>query len=836
MNTIGEAGDHSCRHPLPGGRTGRQGGGAPRKGRNGNLWRKFKERFFAPSPPLRIYLDDDEAKRERAGKIYRHHVVLIPSLRAFGLVLIALFVLLHNLYLLPTPAPWSDFWNLLAIYALYTAVSWLILWLGYNRSKTTNLGLFFLLFDIVLFLTAVYYSGGEKSWLFFLLMVRTADQARSTWRHTLLFANASALGYVLLLLYLGYVEQRALSFPAEMTKISFIYASNIYLSFVSRAADRLRNRMNAAVRLSRDLIRQLEAQSNTLKASEKDYRALVEGSIQGVYIHENRIIQLANPALARIFGYESPDLLVGIDYATLVAPHEYERLEGCRTALLQGWPTPERYEYQGLRRDGTLVWIECQVSHITWRDAPAFLATLQDITSRRQAEETLQNLNARLESRVQQRTAELLRANESLRTEIIERQRAEEERHALVTQLQQAQKSEAIGTLAGGIAHDFNNILGAIMGYSELAQRVAPPNCNSNLYLNEVLKASIRAKDLVAQILTFSRRGQAIEKRPFDIRPIIKEALKLLRATLPTTIELRQQFVGEPCFVLADPTQIHQIMVNLCTNAAHAMREGGGVLEVTQADVELDAEAVTQYRNLGPGSFVELTIKDTGHGMDAATLERIFDPYFTTKKVGEGSGLGLAVVHGIVQTHQGSITVTSAPNEGTTFRILFPRIKAIEEETQRGLVPVQQGSERILFVDDESTLVALAKEMLGSLGYDVTVKVGSNEALGLFRECPDAFDLIITDYTMPQLTGTDLAREMLRIRPGIPIILCTGFSREINEQMAREAGIAEFAIKPLSMSNLSEAIRKALKNGGNHRPAAQNTGQPSISVPVLHDP
>ena len=333
--------------------------------------------------------------------------------------MIALFVLMHNLYLIPTSSAWPIFWRLLAIYAIYIALSWIVLLVFFRKVHKTRLGLFFLLFDIILFLTAIYYSGGEKSWLFFLLMVRTADQTRTTWRNTLLFANVSTLGYVLLLVYLWYFEHRKLSLPAELTIVGFIYASNIYLSFVGKASGYLRNRLNAAIRMARDLIPKLEAQSKALEASERDYRALVTGSIQGVFIEQQGIIQMANLACARIFGYEAPDALIGLDSFTLVAGQQDRN-------RLVGLPAARSYEYMGSRRDGTFVWVECLVSHITWRGEPAILATLQDITVRKEAEEVLRRAHSELEARVWERTLALQEANDALRIEIDERKRTGE--------------------------------------------------------------------------------------------------------------------------------------------------------------------------------------------------------------------------------------------------------------------------------------------------------------------------------------------------------------------------------------------------------------------------
>jgi PAS domain S-box-containing protein len=394
-------------------------------------------------------------------------------------------------------------------------------------------------------------------------------------------------------------------------------------------------------------------------------------------------------------------------------------------------------------------------------------------------------------------------------TDITERKRIEEEKEKLQSRLAQAQKLEAIGTLAGGIAHDFNNILGAILGFTEIALDDIPEGTSTRQDLAQVLKAAYRAKELVGQILSFSRQGEAQERRPIKVGLVVIEALRLIRATIPTTIELRQQITVDAGPVLADPTQIHQVVMNLCTNASHAMREKGGVLEVGLAEVEMDDAEAVNAPALLPGSYLRLSVRDTGHGMDHATIERIFDPYFTTKGVGDGTGLGLAVVHGIVVRHEGGITVSSEPGKGTTFQVRLPKLETARE-TESEVLPIRGGSERILFVDDEEPLASLVEKMLGQLGYRVTVQMDSMEAVDLFRAQPDAFDLIVTDYTMPHMTGIDLAAEILRIRPDIPIVLCTGFSENITAKKAQELGIKEFIMKPLTKRTLAAVIRKAL--------------------------
>ena len=378
----------------------------------------------------------------------------------------------------------------------------------------------------------------------------------------------------------------------------------------------------------------------------------------------------------------------------------------------------------------------------------------------------------------------------------------------LEDKLRQAQKMEAIGTLAGGIAHDFNNILSAIMGYTELAEYETPEGSNTREKLEEVLKAGHRAKDLVKQILAFSRQGDQ-ERKPLQINHIVKEALKLLRASLPTTIEIQQNIETDTGIIEADPTQIHQVLMNLCTNAAHAMNNKGGVLVVGVRNVKIENEEMgLETPNVPPGQYVRLTIRDTGHGMSAEIVDRIFDPYFTTKQKGEGTGLGLAVVHGIVKSYGGVITVDSQIGKGSTFNIYLPAIeRKIEEETgTREAIP--KGHQRILFVDDEPSLVDIGRKMLRHLGHEVIVRTSSLEALEAFRNNPDRFDLVITDKTMPQMTGFDLARKLKQIRPDIPIILCTGFSDTTDSDEAKAMGISGLVMKPIVMREMAKMIKR----------------------------
>ena len=375
-------------------------------------------------------------------------------------------------------------------------------------------------------------------------------------------------------------------------------------------------------------------------------------------------------------------------------------------------------------------------------------------------------------------------------------------------QLRRAQKMESIGTLAGGIAHDFNNILGGITGYVELMLEDAEEGSYLQEDLHEMLKACNRGKDLILQILTFSRQDKS-ERKPLYLHTIIKESLKLLRATIPTTIEICQQIDGNCPPILADPTQIHQVMMNLGTNAMHAMRQNGGTMTVRMERAQLDDE-FHKTVNLPYGTYVHLSIIDTGIGMDAETKGRVFDPFFTTKAVGEGTGMGLSVVHGIVNSHGGGIYLETVKGVGTEFHLFFPTCREeIEEDVVSGR-DISRGRGRILLVDDDALLLKVQGRILERMGYQVTSRSESSEALEAFVSDPHAFDLLITDQTMPRLTGTELATRVLQLRPELPIVLTTGYSEQITPERARELGVREFLLKPVSKAELGEALERIL--------------------------
>ena len=383
------------------------------------------------------------------------------------------------------------------------------------------------------------------------------------------------------------------------------------------------------------------------------------------------------------------------------------------------------------------------------------------------------------------------------------------EKKKLEDQLRQAYKMEAIGTLSGGIAHDFNNILSIILGNAELAIDDIPEWSPVRFNLKEIRSASMRAKDVVRQLLNFSRKANQ-ELKPTKIIPVVKDALRFLRATIPTSIEIRQNIQDASDTVLADSTQIHQVILNLGTNAFHAMEETGGVLKIEIKNVVFDQVAATFYSDLIPGKYVQVTVSDTGQGIAPEIRERIFDPYFTTKEIDKGTGMGLSVVLGIVKGHGGAISVDSEPGKETRIRIFLPMV---EREAETEFVAEEKlctGNENILFVDDEESLADLGRLRLEKMGYRVTATNRSAEALELFYANPDQFDLVITDMTMPRMTGDRLAKEILKIRPDMPIIICTGYHEKIKQKKSLEMGIKTFLLKPVSINNLAKSVRKVL--------------------------
>jgi PAS domain S-box-containing protein len=508
-----------------------------------------------------------------------------------------------------------------------------------------------------------------------------------------------------------------------------------------------------------------------LKQSEERFRMVVESSPDAIFVRSGSgLFVYLNHAAASLFGSASTDQLIGKRLMEHIPPDEHAKFAERIKLVNEGHAVPT-VERTYLRLDGSAVNVEVSAVPFQYEGTNGALVFARDITVRKRAEEALR----------------------------------ESERS-----LRQLQRMEAMGTLAGGIAHDFNNILAVMIGFTEMAMLETEelPDVQSNL--EQVHKAGLRAQDLVRQILTFSRHKDQ-ELKPVVVSHLIKEAIKMLRATIPSSIQIRHDIRPRTSAVLADPTQIHQVLMNLVTNASHAVQQiSAGSIEITLNDETLDQQSASIHPDLKPGHYVVLKVKDNGAGIPPGIIERIFDPFFTTKETGKGTGMGLAVVHGIVKSHGGAITVESEVGAGTTFTIYFPALEKAAVRSVDKTGSIARGTGRILFVDDEEALARMGQIMLKRLGYEVEVRTSSLDALDAFRANPEKYDLVITDYTMPGMTGMDLSEELLKIRPDIPIILCTGYRDVTTPEMVKAAGVRELLIKPVVRAQLAQAVNEAL--------------------------
>jgi PAS domain S-box-containing protein len=513
----------------------------------------------------------------------------------------------------------------------------------------------------------------------------------------------------------------------------------------------------------RDITERKKAEEE-VRESEERFRALHNASFGGIAIHDQGVIIDCNQGLSEISGYARDDL-IGMDGLQLIAPDWRSMvIEKIRSGY------GASYDVVGLRKDGTTYPLSIRGSNIPYKGHEVRVTEFRDIGERKQAEE---------------------------------------ERKQLENQLIQAQKMEAIGTLAGGIAHDFNNILSAILGNVDLARNLTPATAPAANLLNKAIEAIQRATSLVSQILAFSRQKEARQEL-LQISPVINEAIKLLRPLLPSTIKIEQQIQEGSRPILADPTQVHQILMNLCTNAFHAMEQTGGTLTITLKNADFSSIDLQQQPNINPGHFVILTVGDTGSGIPLEVRDKIFDPYFTTKGVGKGTGMGLAIVHGIIKKYGGFIIVDSEQGQGTWFHIHLPAVDQADPLEDGEDQLIARGNDRILLVDDEEIVADMGRSILEHLGYKVTVFTNSVEAFSVFQQSPSMFDVVITDQTMPAMTGFDLSQRMLAIRPDIPIIICTGYSSTVSEEKAKAMGVRGFAMKPLAIKEISTLIRKVI--------------------------
>jgi two-component system cell cycle sensor histidine kinase/response regulator CckA len=524
-----------------------------------------------------------------------------------------------------------------------------------------------------------------------------------------------------------------------------------------------------------EMLAQIQQGAEVLRKSEERFRAVIEKAPLAIGIARNLQVIYTNPKFADLFGFDDPAEINGQSIFDRVAPHEVEKFRERIQRRELGLPMENTFESSGLRKDGSTFDVLASTTSVELADGPAIIGFFHDIS---------------------------------------ESKRAEQQRIQLEAQLRQAQKMESIGTLAGGIAHDFNNILGALSGYAELAlMEKHPPDDPTRQYLEQILKAANRARDLVRQILIFSRQSEQ-ELKPVHVNVLVEEALKLLRASIPTSIEIRWEIPSKTMLIMADPTQIHQVLMNLCTNAAHAMGNFNGELFVSLTEEIVDHASTSNWEGIEPGYYSKITVRDTGKGMEGEIRKRVFEPFFTTKPPGQGTGLGLSVVHGIVKNHHGAIRVNSKVDVGTTFEVVFPllQMELTAGGSPQALALPRGNGEQILIVDDEADIAHIVASILKRLGYNPRTETSSLAALAEFRNRPDSFRLLITDQTMPDLTGLELSLEFLKIRPGFPIIICTGFSERISESNIRAHGITKYLLKPITFASLAESVAQALAN------------------------
>ncbi|HNY65836.1 MAG TPA: response regulator [Deltaproteobacteria bacterium] len=443
------------------------------------------------------------------------------------------------------------------------------------------------------------------------------------------------------------------------------------------------------------------------------------------------------------------------------------------------------------------------------RLGPAVIAALEKYRLKREkelAEEAVRRSRDELEKLVRERTRELEERNRKLAREIAEHRRTEEEKQRIEAQLIQSQKIEALGKFAGGIAHDLNNILYPIIINTEMLLEETDPGTSAHEALGQTLKAAHRQKDLVKKILSFSRQSEQRLKK-LKLAPFLEETLTFVRSSLPTTIEMRQRISAPEDAVMGDPSQLQQVIVNLCRNAADALESQKGVIEVVLGTVCLNEDPARP--GMKPGTYLELKVRDNGKGIPPEIMDRIFEPYFTTKGVGKGVGMGLSVVHGILKSHGGVVTVESSPGKGAQFTVYLPVAEGAEGREAADACPAQ-GRKKILLVDDEEIILSSMKRALERSSFSVAAARDGSEALALFEQEPDGFDLVITDLTMPGMNGLAVARKLMEIRPDLPVILCTGFSDIIDEEEAKAQSIRELILKPAGTAEIKEAVSRAL--------------------------
>jgi two-component system, cell cycle sensor histidine kinase and response regulator CckA len=734
-------------------------------------------RSARPLSPLVIDSDPQDIGRTRAQKAYRLNVLQIPTLRLLGFSLLGIGALLHNLFLLE-PFSWASLRLLATILILYPLFSWLILYLFFERMKLFNLGSFFLVFDIFIYILIVYFTGGDRSWLFFLVLSRVADHVNTSFGKVLVYAHISIVSYILMLIYVMAVEHHAVAWLGESAKIAVLYGVSLYLALATRTVEQRHTRTSDAIRVARELILQLEEQSTQLAASKSKverlsrHNALILGSagegIYGVDLQGNSTF--VNPATARLSGYAVEELL--------------------------GQPMHTRLHHA--KQDGT----PCP-----WQGSPIF-ASLTTGAVHRVSDGVLWRKDGT--SLPIEYVSTPIREGESIVGAVVTFNDIAE-RKQLQEQLIRLQKLDAIGRLAGGLAHDFNNLLTVIGGYSDLLVSDLDAGNPLHRHAAAINNAAARATALTRQLLAFSRK-QLLQPKVLDLNAVVATMEPMLRRLIGEDIRLVVGLAPALGRVKADPGQLEQVLLNLVVNARDAMPQGG-TLTIETTNVEGRALVAHRQASVPPGAYVRLAVRDTGVGMDAATRSHLFEPFFTTKAPGQGTGLGLSTVYGIITQSEGHIAVDSAPAHGATFTIYLPRVEEAIEAGQhdRTRPETPRGRETVLVVEDDASVRGITRAMLELHGYRVLEAGSGEEALEICEGPEGPVQLLLTDVVMPGMSGPEVAQQLTRVHPELKVLYMSGYT---DDAILRH-GVTElspaFVQKPFSAETLGWKVREVLE-------------------------
>ncbi len=724
---------------------------------------------------IKIDLDPLEARKKKEFRKYRLNVIQIPYLRLLGFGLLSIFILIHNLFILESFS-WPRFFLITVILFSYTLLSWLTLYLLYNKVKAIDLSLFFLTIDIFIFILVIYFTGGEKSWLFFLLMVRVADQTNTTFKRVLYFAHLSTLSYLLLLAYLNFVEHRSLVWAIELSKILFIYTGSFYISLTAKTAEVLRNRTISSIRIAREELIKRKNTENALRESEARFKDISHSMADWIWeVDKNGKYTYASKSVKQSLGYD-PNEIIGKTPFDLMPKEEAERVREIFSKIAVEKKPIVDLENWNLTKEGAKV---CLLTN----GVPIFDESSELIGYR------------------------------GVDKDITDRKKDEAVKKMLETRLQRVQKMEAMGTLAGGVAHDLNNILGGIVGYPELLVLDLPQDSPLIKPLLTIQKSGEKAAAIVQDLLAMARRGIA-SMEAVNLNHIISEYLKSpeyekLKLHHPE-VQVKTNLETNLLNIFGSPVHLFKVVMNLVSNAVEAIHNRGKIFISTES--RYIGKPISGYDNLKEGDYVTFTISDTGIGMSEVDMERIFEPFYTKKVMGKsGTGLGMAVIWGTVKDHKGYIDVQSTEGIGTTFTLYFPATRHELDKTKARL-PIANymgNGESILVVDDVEEQREIACEMLKKMGYSVASVSSGEEAVEYMKN--SSADILVLDMIMdPGIDGLETYKRILEFYPDQKAIITSGFSETERVKAVKRMGAGAYVKKPYLLEKLGLAVRTEL--------------------------